>query len=136
MVPRKSKGLHQSKLVDYGFRGARLASGNDEIVLSVPRGVATQPEEMHRKPEQSSYSEAGPRLRQRGQAMTEYIIIVALIAIAAIAVVTIFGDNIRALFASSAESLRGEHKSVEDMGATETTDGQVKRDLKNFHEAP
>ena len=39
--------------------------------------------------------------RNRGQGMTEYIIIVALIAIAAIAVVTLFGDNIRRLFATS-----------------------------------
>lgn len=40
-------------------------------------------------------------VRTRGQGMTEYIIIVALIAIAAIGVVTLFGDNIRSLFSSS-----------------------------------
>ncbi len=44
---------------------------------------------------------------RRGQGMTEYIIIVALIAIAAIGVVTLFGDNIRALFATSANALAG-----------------------------
>lgn len=50
------------------------------------------------------------RLRrdQRGQGMTEYIIIVALIAIAAIGVVTIFGDNIRDLFAGATDALAGE----------------------------
>ncbi len=48
------------------------------------------------------------RRDQRGQGMTEYIIIVALIAIAAIGVVTIFGDNIRDLFASSTNALAGE----------------------------
>ncbi len=49
------------------------------------------------------------RLRGRkGQGMTEYIIIVALIAIAAIGVVSLFGDNIRALFATSANALAGE----------------------------
>jgi len=47
---------------------------------------------------------------QRGQGMTEYIIIVALIAIAAIGVVTIFGDNIRDLFAASTNALAGETK--------------------------
>lgn len=44
---------------------------------------------------------------RRGQGMTEYIIIVALIAIAAIGVITVFGDNIRKLFGVSAEALGG-----------------------------
>ncbi len=48
------------------------------------------------------------RDRRRGQGMTEYIIIVALIAIAAIGVVTIFGDNIRDLFAGATNALSGE----------------------------
>ncbi len=46
--------------------------------------------------------------KSRGQGMTEYIIIVALIAIAAIGVITLFGDNIRALFGQSANALAGE----------------------------
>jgi Flp pilus assembly pilin Flp len=50
------------------------------------------------------------RRDQRGQGMTEYIIIVALIAIAAIGVVTLFGDNIRALFAGASDALAGEQK--------------------------
>ena len=52
------------------------------------------------------------RLRGRkGQGMTEYIIIVALIAIAAIGVVSLFGDNIRKLFATSANALAGEEEA-------------------------
>lgn len=47
------------------------------------------------------------RNARRGQGMTEYIIIVALIAIAAIGIITLFGDNIRRLFAMSADSLAG-----------------------------
>jgi pilus assembly protein Flp/PilA len=50
---------------------------------------------------------------RRGQGMTEYIIIVALIAIAAIGVVSLFGDNIRRLFGSSANALTGD-ESVEN----------------------
>ena len=46
--------------------------------------------------------------KSRGQGMTEYIIIVALIAIAAIGVITLFGDNIKALFGMSADALAGE----------------------------
>jgi Flp pilus assembly pilin Flp len=52
------------------------------------------------------------RLRrdQRGQGLTEYIIIVALIAIAAIGVVTLFGDNIRDIFAGASDALAGEQR--------------------------
>jgi pilus assembly protein Flp/PilA len=46
--------------------------------------------------------------KKRGQGMTEYIIIVALIAIAAIGVITLFGDNIRKLFGVSADALSGQ----------------------------
>ncbi|MBU1221709.1 hypothetical protein KKF34_13310 [Myxococcota bacterium] len=45
---------------------------------------------------------------KKGQGMTEYIIIVALIAIAAIGVITLFGDDIRKLFGASANALAGE----------------------------
>jgi len=50
------------------------------------------------------------------QGMTEYIIIVALIAIAAIAVVTLFGDKIRELFKGSTEKLSGVEKKMEKPG--------------------
>lgn len=67
--------------------------------------------------------------RNRGQTMTEYIIIVALIAIASIAIVTIFSNQIRALFAGSAEQLSG------DTGATVTdmaTDAKNKEDRSDL----
>lgn len=46
---------------------------------------------------------------QRGQAMTEYLIIVALIAVAAIAVYQSFGQVIRAQTAGLAQELAGEN---------------------------
>jgi Flp pilus assembly pilin Flp len=49
----------------------------------------------------------GIRVRQRGQGMTEYIIITALIAIAAIAAVTYFGGTARAQIGGMAEELGG-----------------------------
>src|SRR5690606_20820278 len=50
----------------------------------------------------------GPRKAgQRGQGMTEYIIIVALIAIAAITVVAFFGDTVRNQVAGMASELSG-----------------------------
>ncbi len=57
---------------------------------------------------------------RRGQGMTEYIIIVALIAIAAIGVVSLFGDNIRALFATSANALAGNEASATNTHSAQT----------------
>jgi type IV pilus assembly protein PilA len=47
------------------------------------------------------------RRQQRGQGMTEYIIIVALIAIAAIAVYQFFGNTVRNQTAAIAQELAG-----------------------------
>ena len=47
------------------------------------------------------------RKRQSGQGMSEYLIIVALIAVAAIGVVTVFGRDIRELFSGTTNSLAG-----------------------------
>ena len=47
------------------------------------------------------------RLKQLGQGMTEYIIIVALIAIAAIAVYSLFGKTIKNQVAGVATELSG-----------------------------
>lgn len=44
---------------------------------------------------------------QSGPGTSEYLIIVALIAIAAIGVVTVFGQDIRQLFAGTTDSLAG-----------------------------
>ena len=48
------------------------------------------------------------RKAQSGQGMSEYLIIVALIAVAAIGVVTVFGRDIRALFEGTTGSLAGQ----------------------------
>ena len=73
------------------------------------------------------------RRKERGQGMTEYIIIVALVAIGAMVVVTIFGDNIRALFGASANALAGDNTQLE----TKSVDPErIKRDITNFNEGP
>jgi Tfp pilus assembly protein PilV len=48
------------------------------------------------------------RKRQRGQGMTEYIIVVALVAVAAIAVYQLFGQVVRSQTAAMARELAGE----------------------------
>lgn len=57
------------------------------------------------------------RRRQRGQGMTEYIIIVALVAIAAIAVYQLFGQVIRSQTAAMAKELAGEDGSEQSRAA-------------------
>ena len=69
--------------------------------------------------------------RRRGQGMTEYIIIVALVAIAAIGVVTIFGDNIRDLFAGATNALAGESSVSVESETSRSTHTETKN-LKNF----
>jgi Flp pilus assembly pilin Flp len=68
--------------------------------------------------------------KARGQGMTEYIIIVALIAIAAIGVITLFGDNLRRLFGASAEALAGSD-AVVNTGQT-AANSTVRKNLSNF----
>ncbi|MFC5475471.1 hypothetical protein [Paraherbaspirillum soli] len=50
--------------------------------------------------------------KQRGQGMTEYIIIVALIAVAAIAVYQFFGQTIRSQTAGIAKEVAGQSGSA------------------------
>ncbi len=72
------------------------------------------------------------RRKNRGQGMTEYIIIVALIAIAAIGVITLFGDNIRKLFGMSADALAGNDNVAMRAQSSNNTIEQKK--MKNFAE--
>ena len=64
---------------------------------------------------------------QSGQGMTEYLIIVALISIAAVGVVTVFGNDIRQLFSAATGTLNGQASTAN------TTKASVKaKTLKNF----
>ena len=62
--------------------------------------------------------------------MTEYIIIVALIAIAAIAVVVVFGDNIRKMFGASVDAVAG--SATANTGAQHSGDTSAHRNVTNF----
>ncbi len=70
------------------------------------------------------------RNARRGQGMTEYIIIVALIAIAAIGVVTVFGDNIRKIFGASVNALA--NSATADTGAKKAGDSSNHRNITDF----
>jgi Flp pilus assembly pilin Flp len=55
--------------------------------------------------------------RQRGQGMTEYIIIVALIAVAAIGVYSYFGQTIKSQTSGMAQELAGKGAATEQAKA-------------------
>ncbi len=53
--------------------------------------------------------------KRKGQTMTEYIIIVSLIAVALITVITVFGGNIKRLWQGSIEAVKtGETESAKE----------------------
>jgi Flp pilus assembly pilin Flp len=62
------------------------------------------------------------KFRQLGQGMTEYIIIVALIAIAAIAIYGLFGDTIRGQMGVMTEELAGKGSASSDLAPDTTVD--------------
>lgn len=74
--------------------------------------------------------------RQRGQAMTEYIIIVALVAVAAIAVYQLFGQVVRSQTAAMAKELSGEDGSAQSQmaqSAAQSAEAQTaSKSLKSF----
>lgn len=73
---------------------------------------------------------------QRGQGMTEYIIVVALVAISAIAVFQLFGQTLRSQTAAIARELAGEDGTAESQtarSAAEQAAGQTAaKSLKSF----
>ena len=50
--------------------------------------------------------------KQRGQSLTEYILIICLIAIACIGVVKIFGEDIKKAFGNASKEVRKATKST------------------------
>lgn len=74
----------------------------------------------------------------RGQGMTEYIIIVALVAVAAIGVYSAFGDIVRGQTSVAAVALSGDDnptgRSLVD-GARARANGEARsKDLEDFEE--
>ncbi|CAM5205554.1 Putative membrane protein OS=Castellaniella defragrans (strain DSM / CCUG 39792 / 65Phen) OX=1437824 GN=BN940_09556 PE=4 SV=1 [Castellaniella denitrificans] len=80
----------------------------------------------------------GPAARaaQRGQAMVEYVVVVALVAVAAIAVYQLFGQVIRAQTAAMAREIAGEDGSEQSriaQTAAESAAAQAAaKSLKSF----
>lgn len=80
---------------------------------------------------------SAPKSVQRGQGMTEYIIIVALIAIAAIAVYQYFGNTVRNQTAAVAQELAGSdgsaaHTAAQTAATQAATEANTRRTLNTF----
>ncbi|MBU72784.1 pilus assembly protein [Spongiibacter sp.] len=77
------------------------------------------------------------RRKQFGQGMTEYIIVVALIAVAAIGVFRLFGDTLREQMGGLAQEMSGQSGSDQIGNAQDAADAAVsqantKKDLSNY----
>ncbi len=66
-------------------------------------------------------------LGKSGQGMVEYIIIVVVIALAAIAIIGVFGDTIRDKFGGAVTELGGDESAAD--AARETDSADFLRDL-------
>ena len=64
--------------------------------------------------------------------MTEYIIIVCLIAIASIVLISIFSRNLRALFAASSNELAGSEQTSGTSAGALGQDHAVRRHMSDF----
>lgn len=64
----------------------------------------------------------GRRVREAGQGMTEYLIIVALIAISAIAVFSFFGQTLRHQVTGIAHELAGKNSGDDVKNAQDASD--------------
>lgn len=78
-----------------------------------------------------------PKNEQRGQGMTEYIVIVALIAVAAIAVYQFFGQTIRSQTAGIAKEVAGQSASTaisnaQTSASSAETEGSTKKGLDKY----
>ena len=71
------------------------------------------------------------RAYRRGQALAEYSIIVAIVAVASIAVLTVFGAQIKSLLLGSAKQISGD-ESAQQEDKTAGQEGTVDRDLGNW----
>lgn len=74
------------------------------------------------------------KFKQLGQGMTEYIIIVALIAIAGIAIFTLFGDVVREQMGIMTEELGGDTQQTRTVtgDTVDTGDAAGQRGLSDF----
>jgi Flp pilus assembly pilin Flp len=110
-------------MTDIGPGGKPLLS----VSPLTPKGTVLH----HRQNQESTMKAVAKKQLRRGQGMTEYIIIVALIAIAAVGIITLFGNNIRKLFGASANVLAGNDAKND---GSKSKAALTKKTMQNFGE--
>ena len=70
--------------------------------------------------------------RRKGQGMTEYIIIVGLIALSAIVIVALFGKQIKAQFSSMTGAMSGTTSEVKSYEGAASTEEATSGELSNY----
>jgi Flp pilus assembly pilin Flp len=70
-------------------------------------------------------------LNERGQGLIEYLVIVALVAVAGITIMKVVGQNVRAQFARVASVIQGENPKDVKMNAVRASQYKS-RDMSDF----
>ena len=74
--------------------------------------------------------------RKSGQGMTEYIIIIAIIAIGAILIVGLFGKQIKGVFTGISGSLSGSNNKQDNKGFEASEDAVVRDGMDTYDDTP
>ncbi|MFW5923402.1 MAG: Flp family type IVb pilin [Planctomycetota bacterium] len=74
------------------------------------------------------------KMARRGQTTSEYVIILGLVALGSIAVVLLFGNQVRALFGAGTRKMAGEEAEVDTTHADESEDAEDADDLTDAFE--
>ncbi len=74
------------------------------------------------------------KMARKGQTTTEYVIILGLVALGSIAVILLFGNQVRALFGSGTRKLAGQDTEVDTSYADDSSDAEQVEDLTGAFE--
>jgi Flp pilus assembly pilin Flp len=66
------------------------------------------------------------RTSESGQGLTEYLILLCLVAVSAIAVVSVVGQNLRARYATISAALRGDKQIKKELESPEASSYQLR----------
>ncbi len=71
--------------------------------------------------------------KKSGQTMMEYVVLVALLAVASMPIVKILGDVFRDRVLASAKRIAGENYQSQGGAIASPGEGKVRRSMKDFH---
>jgi Flp pilus assembly pilin Flp len=74
------------------------------------------------------------KIGRKGQTTSEYVIILGLVALGSIAVVLLFGNQIRALFGSGTRKMAGQETEVDTSYADQSEEAEQVEDITDAFE--